>query len=161
MSVGNLTCFKTGLALLLDGQYWMKWSGLYSNVATVFAVVVAAIAAGIALYQLRSSRAESRRSTAHQIYQQYLAMCIEYPKFSLGMNKPLRRNQEYTKYCWFVSSMLFSFEQILEINSTDEQWVSTIETQLKMHEKHLKLSSSVRDGQWEKNLDLILKRVIA
>lgn len=154
-------CFKTGWAVILDGQYWVKWSGIYSDFATIFAVLVAAVAAGIGFFQLRSSRIESRRSTANQIYHQYLAMCIQYPNFSMGMNRPLRKSQEYTKYCWFVSSMLFSFEQILEINSFDKQWISTIESQLNRHAKHLKFSSSVRNGQWEENLDLILKRVIA
>ncbi|MEN4636554.1 hypothetical protein ABEG70_15910 [Pantoea agglomerans] len=160
MEIKALMCFKTGWAILLDAQYWIKWSGIYSNVATILAVIVAAIAAVIAFYQLHSSRIESRRSTANQIYQQYLAMCIEHPNFSLGMNKPVRRSKEYTQYCWFVSSMLFSFEQILEVNSFDKKWISTIESQLSRHEKHLKSSSSVRNGQWEENLDLILKRVI-
>lgn len=157
----KMTCFKTGWASLLNGDLWIKWASIASNVATVIAVVVAIFAAVIAFRQLISSGKESRRSTANQIYQQYLAMCIEYPYFSRGLMKPHRRKVEYTKYCWFVSSMLFSFEQILETDPDDKQWIITIESQLKMHSSHLKISRTANSEQWDKNLDGIIKRVIS
>ncbi len=157
----NVTCFKTGWSSLLDIALWSKWLSIASNLATVTTVIVAIIAAVIAYRQLLSNVKESKGSTANSIYQQYLHLCMEYPVFSFGMEKPDERNEEYAKYCWFVSSMLFSFEQILEINEDDEKWLRTIESQLARHVSHLKSSSTVSDGHWNNNLEILINKVIS
>ncbi|WP_025903643.1 hypothetical protein [Tatumella sp. UCD-D_suzukii] len=156
----NLTCFKTGLSALLDINLWVKWISIASNIATVITVIVAIIAAAIAYKQYLSNIKESKNSTANSIYQQYLQLCITYSKFSFGLKKPAVRNEEYSKYCWFVSSMLFSFEQILEINENDDKWAKAIESQLKRHANHLKISSSVSDEHWSSSLEKIIDKVI-
>lgn len=157
----NVTCFKTGWSALLDAGLWIKWLSIASNFATVTAVIVAIIAATIAYKQLISNVKVSKSSTANNIYQQYLHLCMEHPVFSLGMKKPDERNEEYTKYCWFVSSMLFSFEQVLEINEDDDKWLRTIESQLARHASHLKSSSTVSDGHWNNNLQTLINKVIS
>ncbi|QYJ70308.1 hypothetical protein K0H59_14890 [Shewanella sp. FJAT-51649] len=157
----NITCFKTGWSALLDVGLWLKWLSIFSDIATVTAVIVAIIAAKIAYKQLLSSVKESKSSTANSIYQQYLHLCMEHPAFSLGMEKPDERNEEYAKYCWFVSSMLFSFEQVLEINDDNEKWLKTIESQLSRHASHLKSSSTVSDGHWNDNLESLINKVIS
>lgn len=157
----NVTCFKTGWSALLDVNLWINWLGIASDIATVTAVIVAIIAAYIAYKQLISNVKESRSSTANSIYQQYLHLCMEYPAFSMGMEIPNERNEEYTKYCWFVSSMLFSFERVLEINEGDHKWLKTIESQLRRHASHLKKSSTVSDGYWNENLEKLIKKVIS
>ncbi|MBK0030954.1 hypothetical protein IBT47_01540 [Erwinia sp. S43] len=161
MSSKDLTCFKTGWSILLDIQFWIKWLGILANLATIAAVIVGIIAAWIAFRQIKSSAEESKRSTANQIYQQYLLLCFENPSFTNGLTKPSRKNEKYSKYCWFISTMLFSFEQILEINSNDSQWIDTIESQLVRHAKHLKVSSTVRNGHWDERLNKIIKKVLA
>lgn len=156
----NLTCFKTGWSALFDVSLWIKWLSIASNIATVTAVIVAIIAATIAYKQLLSNVRESKSSTANNIYQQYLHLCMEHPNFSFGMEKPDERSEEYATYCWFVSSMLFSFEQVLEINEDDEKWVKTIESQLVRHASHLKSSTTVSEGYWNSNLEELINKVI-
>ncbi|EGT0657420.1 hypothetical protein JAG27_001137 [Proteus mirabilis] len=157
----NVTCFKTGWSALLDAGLWIKWLSIASSLATVITVIVAIAAAIIAYRQLLSNVKESKSSTANSIYQQYLHLCMEYPVFSLGMEKPDEKNEDYTKYCWFVSSMLFSFEQVLEINEDDEKWLKTIESQLARHASHLKISSTVSDGHWNNKLETLINKVIS
>lgn len=158
--MNNVTCFKTGLSALLDIQLWIKWMSILSNIATVVAVIVAIVAALIAYQQLLSNIKESKSSTANNIYQQYLTLCMDNPHFSFGMEKPHEKNEEYARYCWFVSSMLFSFEQILEINEDDPKWTKTIESQLERHAAHLKISSTVSNGHWNNNLEELIQKVI-
>lgn len=161
MNDKNLTCYETGWAVFLDIQMWIKWLGLLSNIATIAAVIVACVAAWITYQQIIANRQESRRSTASQIYQQYLNLCMNNSAFSLGYAIPTIRNDDYTKYCWFVSSMLYSFEEILDVNGSDEQWIKAIESQLERHKAHLKISSTVNDQQWGPELDNIIKKIIS
>ncbi|WP_152929156.1 hypothetical protein [Pantoea sp. RIT-PI-b] len=156
MKSKSFTCFETGWSVFIDVNMWLKWIGILSGIATIAGVVIALYAASVAYNQLISSRKESKSATAYQIYHQYLSMCIAYPNFSNGMVKPLSVTEEYAKYCWFVSSMLFSFEQILSIDINDEKWNSTIKSQLSRHIDHLKISSTVRERHWDESLiDLI------
>ncbi|QYJ75062.1 hypothetical protein [Shewanella sp. FJAT-52076] len=158
--MSNLMCFKIGWAALLDVELWLKWLDILSKIATVVAVVVAIIAAFIAYKQITSNSQVSKSSTAISIYQQYLQLCIDNPQFSMGMQKPTNRTGEYTKYCWFVSSMLYSFEQILEVYDNDDKWIKTIKSQLIRHSEHLKISSSVQDGHWNSKLESVIEDVL-
>ncbi|WP_392340722.1 hypothetical protein [Moritella marina] len=160
MNNSGVTCFKTGWSALLDAELWVKWFDILASLTTMVAVFAAIFAAYIAYKQLISNAKETRNATACNIYQQYLALCMANPNFSNGMVKPESRSKEYTQYCWFISSMLFSFEKILETQKDDTQWVKTIKSQLIMHREHLKSSGTVKDGQWEKELDDIIKKVI-
>ncbi|MEZ8695379.1 hypothetical protein BCU88_21800 [Vibrio splendidus] len=160
MGNSGITCFKTGWSALLDVDLWVKWFDIFASLATTLAVFAAIFAAYIGYQQLISNAKETRNATACNIYQQYLALCMANPNFSNGMAKPESRSKEYTQYCWFISSMLFSFEKILETQKGDPQWVKTIESQLMMHKEHLKSSDTVKDEQWEKELDNIIKKVI-
>lgn len=164
MNDKDVTCFYTGWSALLDIDLWIKWMELLSTIATV-------IIAGLALYvahrqlnlgwkQLKSNKLEARSATAHDLYHQYLTLCIERPEFAYGMNKPEERNVEYGRYCWFASSMLFTFEQILEAVPTDDKWQATIKSQLSIHKEWLSSSSTVREKQWDDSLQLLIDEVI-
>jgi hypothetical protein len=157
MNSSNITCFKTGWAALLDIELWGKWVDIVSGLATISALIVAVIAACIGYNQLISNRSESRKATASAIYHQYLLLCMDNPQFSMGIEKPETRNDTYQRYCWFVSSMLFSFEQILETQQNDPQWLETIKSQLSRHKEHLSRSGTVNNGHW----DPVLTRLIA
>ncbi|MFH4760185.1 hypothetical protein [Vibrio alginolyticus] len=159
MNSSDVTCFKTGLASLLDIELWLKWIEVASGLATTFALIVASIAAYIGYKQLLSNKEESRKATASSIYQQYLLLSMEYPQFSMGMEKPESRNDTYQQYCWFVSSMLFSFEQILETQNEDPQWLETIKSQLSRHKIHLATSSTVNNGHWDPILTKLIDDV--
>lgn len=128
--------------------------------ASVIAMLLATITILVALYQLKVGRAESRSSQAHSIYQQYLAMCIEYPELARGYEPQSAADPKYDRYKWFVSSLLFSFEQILEAKPNDKYWEVAIRSQLKTHRTHLRKSSSLKDGQWHPSLQRLLNEII-
>ncbi|WP_080741118.1 hypothetical protein [Aeromonas bestiarum] len=165
MSDSNLTCFKTGLSALLDVDLWVQWTDIFSNLFTVSI-------AGLALYiahrqlklgwqQLMSNRTETRNATAHNLYHQYLKLCIDMPQYSYGMEKPNHECIEYGRYCWFISAMLFTFEQILETMACDEKWQTTIKSQLIIHKEFLSTSSTVREKKWNNNLQKLIEDVIS
>ena len=141
-------------------DFWAKWVSLASDLATFFAVFVAGLAAWIGYKQLKSSKDEERKSIAYDIYQQYLQLCIVNPTFSAGLEKPENNTNEYGQYRWFVSAMLFSFEQILETQSRDSKWIATIKSQLSIHKDCLKNSRTVRDKEWSNELQGIIEEVI-
>ncbi|WP_316511423.1 hypothetical protein [Klebsiella grimontii] len=157
--MSKIHCFETGWSLLLDASLWIKWLGILSNAATCIAAIFAVIAVFVAYHQLKSGRDEGRKNTAYGIYQQYLSLCINNPLFSDGMSKPEDRTTEYGQYRWFVSSMLFSFEQILDTQKNDLQWINTIKSQLNLHKEILRRSRTVKDKEWSVELSKIIEEV--
>lgn len=153
-----MTCFTTGLAAFIDINTWLKWSEIISNIVPSVIGLVALI---VAYRQLKSSSYETRNSTAYNIYHQYLVLCLEKPEFAIGMKKPSEYNVEYGKYCWFVSSMLFAFEQIIETNSNDEKWEKTLLSQLEIHKDFLDNSSTVIEKKWNNKLQSLIEEVIS
>ncbi len=149
-----MTCFETGFSVLLDIQTWKNWLPIIS-------LIIAVLAGCIALIQLHSGRNESRRATANNIYSQYLTLCFDNPKFAYGLSEAEHDIETYNKYRWFVSNMLFTFEQVLETQSKDEKWITTIQAQLKRHKKHLDKSSTVKDRVWNDELMELIEKVIA
>ncbi|WP_323916582.1 hypothetical protein [Aeromonas veronii] len=158
MNNSNLTCFKTGLSALLDVELWVQWTDILSNLLTVF---IAGVALYIAYKQLMSNRTETRNATAHNLYHQYLKLCMDMPQYSYGMEKPNHECIEYGKYCWFISAMLFTFEQMLETMASDEKWQATIKSQLIIHKDFLSSSSTVREKKWNHKLQGLIEDVIS
>ena len=158
--MSQIKCYDIGFSALLDGALWIKWAGIFANIATCAAAIIAIIAAFIAYYQIKSSRQETRKSTAFNSYNQYLLLCINNPQYADGMEKPSQRTEHYSKYRWFVSTMLFSFEQILDVQPQDEEWEKTIISQLKLHKEHLKSSRTVNEKEWSDELHILITKAI-
>ncbi|HDR2628084.1 hypothetical protein [Enterobacter cancerogenus] len=156
----KLRCFEIGISALLDGALWTKWASIGANVATCAAAIIAIIAACIAYCQIISSKKEARKSTAFNSYNQYLLLCINNPDFADGMTCPPQRTKEYSQYRWFVSTMLFTFEQIIDVQPNDAEWEKTIISQLKIHKKLLVKSRTVRDKEWSNELHLLINKAI-
>ncbi|MPW28125.1 hypothetical protein F9L16_03825 [Agarivorans sp. B2Z047] len=135
---------------------WIKWSGLFTNLMTP---TVALFALFFAYRQLASHKRESRSATAHNIYNQYLSLCINNPSFANGMDKPDKQCQIYGQYCWFVSTILFTFEQLLETQSENEKWEKTIKSQLLIHNDLLIRSSTIKNNQWSDKLTIIIDSI--
>lgn len=141
-----MTCFKTSWGALLDASLWVNW-------ATVATPIIATLAIGIALHQLKINKEESRRTSAYAIYTDYLELCFEHQKYSCGFNMNTQTDKdEMNQYRWFITRMLFAFEQILDVYSDDEEWITTIKSQLKRHEWHLSNSGTIRRGEWNATL---------
>ncbi|MFM5820659.1 hypothetical protein [Aeromonas sanarellii] len=165
MTNNTPSCFNVDLSTLSNIDLWAKWIDIFSGISTV-------AIAGLALYvahhqlrlgwqQLKSSANETKNATAYDLYHQYLIMCIDMPSFAYGLDKPKNRTIEYSQYCWFVSSMLFTFEQILETNSLDQKWQNTIKSQLLIHKNFLSISSTVGKRNWNDKLQEIIDDVIS
>ncbi len=158
--MSGIKCFDIGFSALLDGALWIKWAGILANIATCAAAIIAIIAAFIAYHQINISRQETRKSTAFNSYNQYLLLCINNPEYAEGMGKPSQRTVEYSKYRWFVSTMLFSFEQILDVQPEDKEWEKTILSQLKRHKEILISSRTVNEKEWSDELHILIARAI-
>ncbi|WP_107947349.1 hypothetical protein [Shewanella baltica] len=141
-----MTCFKTGLASLLDLSLWSGW-------ANIVMAVVAVLALLFARKQLESASKDSKRATAYSAYADYLKLCIENESLARGVEIEITRNDDnYSKYRWFVANMLFAFEQVLEACNDDTTWQETIRHQLKRHKWHLDKSRSTKRAEWSDEL---------
>ncbi|MGI2198599.1 hypothetical protein [Shewanella baltica] len=149
-----MTCFNTGLAYLVDYNFWNQRTDIIT-------AAVAVIALFFAWYQVRAARKESRRATAYAAYDNYLKLCLDNQSFAMGTESEIKNDDKnYLKYKWFVTNMLFAFEQVLEVCKDDPTWEKTVTSQLRRHKWHLEHSKSVQRKEWsEKLIDLILKVV--
>ncbi|MDO6637822.1 hypothetical protein Q4540_16400 [Pseudoalteromonas carrageenovora] len=138
---------EVGCALLID-------------LVPVFSLLLAVFALCVAYWQIKVGRSSTASAQAHSIYQQYLLMCMENPVLASGKYEPQSDNDEqYAKYTWFFSSMLFAFEQVLEAKPKDEQWKETIKAQLFIHKMHLAKSSTAASNQWYLELQKLIDEV--
>lgn len=145
-------CIKLKEHPLVDAALWNSILGVLSDLASVAAVVMAGIAGYIAYQQLLATRKQS----AAALYKEYLQLCIDKPDFAQGKYT----NSNKREYLWFVSQVLFTFEQVVIANRGDKQWFDTIENQLAIHKSHLTTSRTANSGEWEKELDKLIKKVI-
>jgi hypothetical protein len=111
---------------------------------------VAAIAAGAsAVYAARGYRQGRRlalEERGHATYSAYLALAFENPQYStvndpkqLAGLKTRDRGEAFERYEWYVSRMLWAFEQILEISTkkAEPEWHESIRAQLRLHWPYL------------------------
>lgn len=136
-----MTCLETGWVVLLKLSYWKDLTTILTRFITMVGVIYAA-------RQIYISKQEARRSTAFAVYNDYLKMCMDKPYYARGIlvNDP-SYNDEYK---WFVSRMLFTFEQIVETcnHKADSSWNTTISHQLRRHKSHLEVSGTVSRKEW-------------
>ncbi|MEZ8141378.1 hypothetical protein [Enterovibrio sp. FF113] len=132
------------------------WSSLLDSTAKVVSILtffIAAAAAITAYYQLKLSR----RQNSGNFYKEYLNLCSNNLSYAKGIKPPKTEQIDREGYWWFVSKMLFIFEQVLLESSNDEQWKNTILHQLKKHKKHLSTSGTVERNEWEPELTTLIK----
>ncbi|PSX21514.1 hypothetical protein C0W52_09370 [Photobacterium kishitanii] len=148
-------CFDTHLAQFLMFDFWDKR-------ADIFMMIIAFVALTFTIIQLWISRRESRRTTAYSAYQEYLKLCFENHELSYGDESVIRNNKGEInpQYPWFISHMLFTFEQILETDKNDKEWKIAITSQLENHKWYLKKSDSVKRLEWNSKLRCILIDVL-
>lgn len=150
-----MICLDTNAANLLTFEFW-------NERADIIMAVVAVLALMLTLQQLRSGRQESRRATAYATYQEYLKNCADNPKFAYGNKNDIVSNGvTHEKYPWFISQMLFTFEQVLETSKSDKQWRTAIQSQLEKHAWYLEGSNTVKREEWSKDLMTLIKEVIS
>lgn len=150
--INSEVCIKLKEHPLVDAAFWDSILSVLSNIATISAAIIAGIAGYIAYQQLIASR----KQNAATFYKEYLQLCIDNPNFAQGIYTQNNKRE----YRWFVSQVLFTFEQVLIANKGDQQWVETIEYQLSTHKQHLSVSRTANSGEWEKELDTLIKKLL-
>ncbi|WP_305846325.1 hypothetical protein [Photobacterium kishitanii] len=113
-------------------------------------------------YQIQSGESQAQRQLAKSMYKSYLKLAFEYPEFA----EPKISGSEYSnnlRYCsslavvekgeskkcqlqyeWFVSRMLYTAENVLALDLSEEDlktWRRTIEVQISNHTVYLKSES--------------------
>ena len=150
-----MICLDTNAAQLLTFEFW-------NERADIIMAIVAILALILTLKQLQSGRLESRRATAYATYQEYLKNCAENPKLAYGnRNEIVLNGVTQEEYPWFISQMLFTFEQVLETSKSDKQWKTAIRSQLERHAWYLEGSNTVKREEWSKDLMTLIKEVIS
>ncbi|AIW17248.1 hypothetical protein VITU102760_19810 [Vibrio tubiashii] len=148
-----MICLDTNAARLLTFDFW-------NDRADIVMMVIASIALVFSIKQLLSGRKESRRATAYATYHEYLKLCFDNSALAYGNQSEIIQNGQTTpEYPWFVSQMLFAFEQILETDKSDEQWQISIKSQLERHAWYLKKSKTANRSEWNEELKAIIKQV--
>jgi len=148
-----MICFDTSFAQILNLEFWNERSDLIMIAIATFALLFTG-------GQLVSGRKESRRSSAYSAYLAYLKLCFDNSKLAFGDEGIIRnKNGVDPKYPWFIAQMLFSFEQILEIDQ-NEEWNTAIKSQLNKHRWFLIISNSVKRGEWSYELNSLLDEII-
>lgn len=115
-----------------------------SNISNIVMGLLAVIAAAIAWYQVRVSHRDQKRTTAKEIYREYLERAFENPKLSspshptsyYPYNKITADDQLFEQYEWYVSYLLLAVEEILDLEES-EQWKETLKKQIRFHTEYL------------------------
>ena len=111
--------------------------------ATVATAIIAAAALYIAKTQVAQTRAIARESTATNLYNNCLELCLQYPKLaepqlSGGFVKLVSDPNQGACYGWFVASLLLSCEEILEVTNNDNQWRASVSSTLDGHAEYFR-----------------------
>ncbi|MGR5355794.1 hypothetical protein [Vibrio chagasii] len=150
-----MICLDTNAAQLLTFEFW-------NERADIIMAIVAILALILTLKQLRSGRLESRRATAYATYQEYLKNCAENPKLAYGnRNEIVLNGVTREEYPWFISQMLFTFEQVLETSKSDKQWKTAIRSQLERHAWYLEGSNTIKRKEWSDELTALISVAIS
>ncbi|CND77765.1 hypothetical protein [Yersinia kristensenii] len=125
----------------------------HSQLITLISSALTLAAVLVAVWQIYCSRYESRRASAFNMYSGYLSLAMEYPLLAFGEENVINNDKKLKEiYPWFISNMLFTFEQILKISKNAPDWKSTIHSQLMQHSWYLAKSSTVQRREYEEEL---------
>jgi hypothetical protein len=116
-----------------------------SAYAAVATLVIAIFALFVAGRQLIIGKSEARRGFAYSIYKDYLALAFANPKFSSAsypIENPRMKafsndRDEYERYEYYVSYLLFAAEEVLNLSKNSASWRETLRDQLRYHALYL------------------------
>lgn len=105
-----MTCFETGFSVLLDIKTWDSWMPMLSLVVAIGALCTA-------YYQVQVGRSATATAQAHNIYQQYLVLCMDNPDLASGEYRPSSAQDErYAQYTWFFQTCCLHSNKYLKQN---------------------------------------------
>lgn len=134
---------------ILDGDnIWANFSGL----ATVDIAILTALIVAFGSSQLNETKKNNVRSFSHNAYSKYLKLTLEYPHFANPEPELIKSDMAmHSHYRWFISNMLFYFEEVLMINDKDKDWDKAIRRQVKIHMWQIGFSNYKEQG-WSSDL---------
>ena len=98
--------------------------------------VSAALAFIYSIYKGRQDIQRSREVSARAAWDAYLEMAFDNPDLSLAQIKKTDADQ-FEKYEWFVSRMLYAAEEVLTLSAQSKPWKAAIKTQMDFHSDYL------------------------
>ena len=105
---------------------------ILANVATFLGL----IGVVVAYRQFRAGALAEKRTTAITAWTEYLKLALAHPDLARplpwltgqGIGSP-----QFSQYRWFVATMLFACEQVLDAHAGDESWEDIVRAQLRNH----------------------------
>jgi len=146
--------------------------GLMSDDLNAYAALITAVVACFALFiatlQILVSRHEGRLGVAKSIYKDYLLLAMQNPKFSAASypkNNPRlyefsNEKDEYERYEFYVSYLLFASEEILLLTKGSKEWYASLEAQLRYHALYLQ-GLDLPDDHWSREIHEIKEQAIS
>jgi hypothetical protein len=87
--------------------------------------------------QIKSAQHDARENSSKQIYITYMKAGFDFPRFLDPDYATIKANrEEFLLYKWFVSNMLFAYDEILDSIDLPE-WQISFRYDLKFHTKYL------------------------
>ena len=149
-----MICFNNDVGYYLTFDFWNKR-------ADIVIAIIAFTALVFTIIQIVINKKEARRATAFAAYNEYLKLSFDFPDFSYGLQSKIKVGGTINlQYPWFVSRMLFCFEQILFVEKNNKEWLIALESQLSKHAWYLINSTSVKRNEWSKDLQNLIAKVI-
>lgn len=91
--------------------------------------------------QIEAQRHASQEATAYDFYRDYLDRAMNNPTlYDPALATNIQKNSAEWKRCYFafVSSLLFSCEEMLRVSLNNEDWQAVVKVQLRNHKRYLK-----------------------
>ena len=116
------------------------WSWIKANASALEAigVVLTALVALVALvgvkYQVDATAKLQQAQTAREIYREFPAISIQKPELAVADYCEIRNAKQRTAYEHYVEYMLYTAEQVIEM---DSDWQAPMSETIRQHSKYI------------------------
>ncbi|MBV1825574.1 hypothetical protein [Komagataeibacter oboediens] len=142
----------------------------FGTISQIGSLLISAFAFIVAFYSFRRSKFAQKEAIASSIWREYEKLAISMPKYYIEENlifdfneKTLNKSREdFEQYQWLISFTLTACEEVLSVYGNKDDWVKTIEWQVKIHIDFIKSSYFTKMGYMEmcsEELISIIKRI--
>nr|WP_295662624.1 hypothetical protein [Polymorphobacter sp.] len=108
----------------------------FRDYAAGASAIVAALAFLSTIFAKYFENRRDREVSARAAWEKYLEMAFENPALARAVDVESDADQ-YERYEWFVSRMLYAAEEVLLLAPTDPYWDSAIKSQVGYHSEYL------------------------
>lgn len=123
----------------------------YKHLLGALAVLLTLGGFVLTIMQLNRNLKFQRETVAKTTYREYLQLCIAKPDLAAG--RVMKASIKWEEYAWFVATLLWACEEIVEYARGNAAWMRTVRTQLGYHRAYL------ASDEFQKKLDLYTPRV--